>query len=69
VLAKRTVHERFDAWLALGDGQWPARRHDRGGSGHRRQPRGVLSRDKPAAAFAGRRLTPASYRPPGAAAP
>jgi CRP-like cAMP-binding protein len=25
VLAKRTVRERLDAWLALGDGQWPAR--------------------------------------------
>jgi CRP-like cAMP-binding protein len=25
VLSKRTVRERLDAWLALGDGQWPAR--------------------------------------------
>lgn len=25
VLAKRTVRERLDAWLALGDGQWPER--------------------------------------------
>ena len=25
VLSKKTVRERFDAWLALGNGQWPAR--------------------------------------------
>jgi CRP-like cAMP-binding protein len=25
VLAKKTVRERLDAWLALGDGKWPAR--------------------------------------------
>jgi CRP-like cAMP-binding protein len=25
VLAKRTVRERLDAWLSLGDGQWPER--------------------------------------------